>query len=283
MPRLNQLPAVHPLILSLLLSLVLAISSVVAGADASAVGEGAENEKGKPGGKLRAPTRILFVGNSYLYYNDSLHNHVKRMLAELRPELAESLEYKSATIGGARLKHHNIEWLLKPGQIGVGEPFEVVIMQGGSSEVLSERSRTAFYDTATRYADKARQIGARPYLYMTHAYVAPHRRARDNMIDEIAAAYTEAGRRAKATVIPVGLAFAESYRRRPDYALHMHFDGTHPNLRGTYLAALVVLQSVYGDAVDTLSYSYFDELSAADIDYLQAVASEVARVSSSPY
>ena len=28
------------------------------------------------------PSRILFVGNSYLYYNDSLHNHVKRMAAE---------------------------------------------------------------------------------------------------------------------------------------------------------------------------------------------------------
>ena len=27
------------------------------------------------------PTRVLFVGNSYFYYNDSLHNHVQRMVA----------------------------------------------------------------------------------------------------------------------------------------------------------------------------------------------------------
>lgn len=26
------------------------------------------------------PLRILFVGNSYLYYNDSLHNHVRRIV-----------------------------------------------------------------------------------------------------------------------------------------------------------------------------------------------------------
>ena len=26
------------------------------------------------------PKRILFVGNSYLYYNDSVHNHVESML-----------------------------------------------------------------------------------------------------------------------------------------------------------------------------------------------------------
>jgi hypothetical protein len=28
------------------------------------------------------PKKILFIGNSYLYYNDSVHNHVKRMLIE---------------------------------------------------------------------------------------------------------------------------------------------------------------------------------------------------------
>ena len=28
-------------------------------------------------------TRVLFIGNSYLYYNDSLHNHVERMAQEL--------------------------------------------------------------------------------------------------------------------------------------------------------------------------------------------------------
>ena len=26
------------------------------------------------------PQRILFVGNSYFYYNDSLHNHVRRIV-----------------------------------------------------------------------------------------------------------------------------------------------------------------------------------------------------------
>ena len=30
--------------------------------------------------KVTSPQRLLFVGNSYLYYNDSLHNHVRRMV-----------------------------------------------------------------------------------------------------------------------------------------------------------------------------------------------------------
>ena len=75
------------------------------------------------------PARLLFVGNSYLYYNDSLHNHVERMVSALKPELREHLIYKSATIGGARLDQHNLDWLLGVGNIGVTQPFEMVVLQ----------------------------------------------------------------------------------------------------------------------------------------------------------
>ena len=55
-------------------------------------------------------SRILFIGNSYLYYNDSVHNHVKRMLIEHYGD--EDIITKSATIGGSRLHNHNIDHLL---------------------------------------------------------------------------------------------------------------------------------------------------------------------------
>ena len=58
------------------------------------------------------PERILFVGNSYLYYNDSLHNHFRRMVEEAFPSRIDNLEFKSATIGGSRLSHYNIDHLL---------------------------------------------------------------------------------------------------------------------------------------------------------------------------
>ena len=49
------------------------------------------------------PTHVLFVGNSYLYYNDSLHNHVRRMAIAADSSLEKKMKYKSATIGGASL------------------------------------------------------------------------------------------------------------------------------------------------------------------------------------
>ena len=56
------------------------------------------------------PERILFVGNSYLYYNDSLHNHLRRMVEEKNPSRKENMGYKSATIGGSILAHHDLKY-----------------------------------------------------------------------------------------------------------------------------------------------------------------------------
>ena len=220
-------------------------------------------------------TRVLFIGNSYLYYNDSLHNHVKRMASERFSDLANrDFQYKSATIGGARLQHHNIEWLLTPGKIGVDRPFQAVIMQGGSFEPLTADTRKVFIETAKNYAEKVRAVGGKPFLYMTHAYVSPHRRAKPGMINRISDTYRRAGREAKAQVIPVGLAFERSYKQRPDFSLHMAFDGTHPNLRGTFLGAYVTFFTLYGDSADPLEYDYFGRLSPEDVNYLQRVAKE---------
>ena len=222
-----------------------------------------------------ALTRVLFVGNSYLYYNDSLHNHVERMAQERYSNTqSRDFQYKSATIGGARLKHHNLDWLLTPGQIGVDLPFQVVIMQGGSFEPLTERTRAVFIDTTVAYAQKVRQIGATPMLYMTHAYVAPHHRVDEAMIRVVSKTYIDAGQAAQAEVIPVGLAYERSYKERPSFSLHADFDGTHPNLRGTYLGACVVFLSLFDDDESSLSYDYFGRLPQDEALYLQRIARE---------
>ena len=58
------------------------------------------------------PKSTLFIGNSYLYYNDSLHNHFKRIVKERNPNF-NVRGIKSATISGARLENHNLDYLLK--------------------------------------------------------------------------------------------------------------------------------------------------------------------------
>ena len=72
----------------------------------------------------------------------------------------------------------------------------------------------------------------------------------------------------------MGLASARSYEERPNFSLHMHIDGTHPNLRGTMLGADVTFLTLYGEPTSTLDYDYFGRISADDVAYLQRIAKE---------
>lgn len=223
------------------------------------------------------PARVLFVGNSYFYYNDSLHNHVERIAGELGPFAADQYEYKSATIGGASLDQHPLAHLLQVGRLGVDQPFELVILPGGSFEPLRDDRRRRFLETAREFDALIQAHGARTALYMTHAYVPPHARHDPEMIDKIVSLYVETGEQLDALVIPVGLAFERAYAERPDIQLHKPFDGSHPSLLGTYLAACVVYASVYRNPVDGLQYDYFGAVPSADAAFLQRIANETVR------
>ena len=46
----------------------------------------------------KTPERVLYIGNSYLYYNDSLHNHVRRMFEEIYPNEIDTVSYTHLTL-----------------------------------------------------------------------------------------------------------------------------------------------------------------------------------------
>jgi hypothetical protein len=221
---------------------------------------------------MSEPSHVLFVGNSYLYYGDSVHNHVRRMAQEAGFEPGSGFVYKSATIGGAALFDHNIEHLVNHENLRVDRPFEVVVLQGGSAAALSEERRRLFRDTALQYAGIIDEASGQTALYMTHAYVEPHERYQPGMIADIASLYIETGNEIGALVIPVGLAFEEAYRRRPEIELHKDFDGTHPDLAGTLLASFTVFASLYGASPTGNPYDYFGEVDADTLQFLQSVA-----------
>ena len=138
------------------------------------------------------PKSILFIGNSYLYYNDSMHNHVEELMEDFYKD--QEIVTKSATIGGSRLENHNIDHLLKPKNLQRKEQVDMVIMQGGSGEVIDEVSRKKFIKTAVKYSKKARKKGVKPALFMTHAYTENDDRYEPNLIEKIKMTYFEAGR-----------------------------------------------------------------------------------------
>jgi hypothetical protein len=203
------------------------------------------------------PERVLFVGNSYYYYNNSLHNHVSDLVKASDAALGARLQFKSSTIGGAALNHHNMAHLTEPGRIGVTQPFQWVVMQGGSAEPLSQSRREIFRQTAMTHAEMVKARGGQVALYMTHAYVKPHRLASPQNITATESMYVEVANEIGALVIPVGLAFREAYQRFPNLKLHLP-DGTHPSLLGTYLAACTTYATLYGRSPVGVKYNKLD-------------------------
>ena len=216
------------------------------------------------------PETILFIGNSYLYYGDSLHNHFRRMVEEYFSDYDAS-SVKSATIGGSRLKHHNVERLIKPKAISSIEKFDLVILQGGSSETLTEDNRKEFSYFVKKHVETIRANNSQAALYMTHAYVKPHKDFMDNQIKIIEETYTKVGNDNQVLVIPVGLAFDLAYQEQPSIKLHRP-DATHPSLLGTYLAACTVFSSIYGKTPIGLKYDYYGAINEKDKMFLQATA-----------
>jgi hypothetical protein len=221
------------------------------------------------------PRQILFVGNSYFYYNDSLHNHLNRMLAEAEGRDDDDLlPYRSITISGGSLSHHPLEHYLTPGAIGYDEPFDAVVLAGHSAAGNSDNRRAAFRDAVLAANEAIAGHGAQTVLYMTHAYGEGHNNFDPEMTDNLASLYTEVAAEIDATVIPVGLAFARAYEERPDLELHVEFDHSHPNLAGSYLAAATALATLYGISPVGLSYDYYGRLDAETAAFLQEIAAE---------
>jgi len=218
------------------------------------------------------PGRILFIGNSYTYYNGSLHVHANRIAREA--DSASRYDYRAATIAGAPLHYHAIEHLITPGRLGVKEPFQVVILQSNSTDAMSERDRARFRETAVEFSAAIARRGAKTALYMTQAHVKPSRYAGTDMLRRTAEMYIEAGNEIGAIVIPAGLAFEEAYRRRPDIKLHSELDGSHPSLLGTYLAACTVYATLYGRRSEGNAYDYQRTIAREDALFLQKVADD---------
>jgi len=217
------------------------------------------------------PQNILFIGNSYFYYNDSLHNHVRRMLGEAYPEM--TFTFKSSTISAARLHHHNFDHLIDHKNLGVKEKYDLIIMQAGSFEFSNSEFRKKYIETVKEFSSKAKNSDIKTALYMFHDYLPHERRYRENNLKEVIATHRQAAKETDSLLLPIALAFEKAYAKRGDIKLH-HPDGSHPALLGHYLAAYTIFAYLTNSSPVGLKYNYLNQLSDEDILFLQTIAWE---------
>ena len=226
---------------------------------------------------VETPKRVLFLGNSLVYYNGALQTHTHRIAAAATPPLMVRDGFKSVHITSAFLHHYPIEFLVQPANVGFKEPFEIVVLGGSIQEAMTDAARAKYRQTAIAFDAVIKKHGGKTALLWLPAVVKPNPLADSDMFGKTQDLMLSVGNEIGALIIPVGLAYQEAYRQRPGIKLQMGYDGSHPTVAGQYLAGAVVYGSLYGKSAVGNPYDYFGALDKDTKDFVQRVADETVR------
>ena len=226
------------------------------------------------------PKAMLWVGNSFFYYNNSMHGHVSQLVSGGD----KSVQHRgvSVTISGSGVDWHDMDSYLAGG-IGKysflpgneirfnppGRQFDAVMFMDCSQCPIHPQLGPVFHEYAKKNADSIRAYGAKPVLFMSWAY-----KDKPEMTKQLADEYIKAGKANGAQVVPAGLAFAKSVAKKPDLDLYVA-DKRHPSLAGTYLAACTVYGALLGKS--PVGNKYTAGLPADVAAHLQQVAWETVQ------
>ena len=192
--------------------------------------------------------KILFIGNSYTYYND-----LPAILKALAEENGKAVEVFSVTKGGRKLFQYLDEvdeYSEKLDALLSEHEFDVTFLQEQS--ILPILDPNAFLDGARRICEKLAGRTKRVILYETWGRkegsqtLTEHNWTREGMTRDLAASYASVASAIGAEVSHVGLAFYALNESHPEIDLH-HSDLTHPSRVGSCLAAIEHYKTIFGE------------------------------------
>jgi hypothetical protein len=221
---------------------------------------------------IDAPTKVLFIGNSYSYYNNGIATLYSNLVRASGLWRNGEFSTRQKTISGGRLVEHLAgfsELLTLPNS----QSWNVVVLQEYSNgPIKNSSSATEFQHYSSELAKVIREHHATPVFFMTWAY-----KGNKAMVQQLRDAYVAQANKLNILVVPVGLAFADSQEKFPAIELYSKdVQGTneqgqvvysavekHPSLAGSYLAACVFYATLQGKSPAGISYT-------ADLSYEQA-------------
>ena len=203
---------------------------------------------------------IMLIGNSFFYYNNSLHNHLGD-LYDADPEL-KTPKRRSITINGSSLSWHDVESYLSNDEIGsfkinsetnTYEPYEdreidVVIMMDCSLCPINDERKSSFYKYVKKHSKTVRSKGAEPILFMSWPY-----KNKPEMQNQLEKEFLKVSKINKLRMIPAGQAFLHINQNYPNINLYTN-DLRHPSKEGTYLAALMVFTTLNNTSPEGNAY-----------------------------
>ena len=183
--------------------------------------------------KQSGEIKILFIGNSYSFFND-----LPGMLEKLAKANEKKVSAKIVARNGASLEEN---WNEEKAVNAIrGEKWDYVVLQERSSLAGSRTSPTLEY--ARLFDKEIKKSGAQTLLYLTPAY-----KTRQADLQNTREGYAKIAVDLNARVVPVGTAFESVFAKMPEIVLH-DADDVHPNKKGTFLAAYLFYAAIFGDS-----------------------------------
>ena len=212
--------------------------------------------------QVENPKSVVFIGNSFFYYNNGVHKPTLGMV-KASPALGKGHRFRNITINSSSLEWHDIQSYVTNEKIGSfsitsenlykkyePEKYDLAIMMDCSQCPIHPDRKDLFNFYVDSHSQTLRNFGVEPSLLMTWAY-----KDKPEMINGLSSAYIAAGNRNNIMVFPVGLAFQLSQLENPSIELYTP-DKRHPSKAGTYLMAAVIYSSIYNVSPINNSYDY---------------------------
>lgn len=197
----------------------------------------------------RDTLKVLFVGNSYTYYNNLI-----QMVSLISDSVDTKLICTKSTVGGTRLREHwNEEKGLKSKSLIENGKYDIVVFQDHSLGAIEQPDSLLYF--GNKFCSLIKSIGAKPFLYNTWSRkTTPQTQP---IIDKV---YQQLAYSCGATLVKVGDYWQEAIKRSPDIEMY-NVDGSHPSHLGTFMAALAFVKSITGQLPERLPtvYNYYDK------------------------
>lgn len=259
--------------------------------DGTAVGTDETQESGTPGEVTTSESaqaltprdpggtyRVLFIGNSFTYYNDM--NQPNGIFARIAKKAGYSGIKVTTVYKGGYYLHQFLDDSDSYGHqvltlLGSSTKFDIVILQEQSANPIADPGD--FYESCRRFKELIDKNGAEMWLYSTWGYKTGHSGlgtygpTTEAMEMKLRAAYTAIAEELGVKVGYAGAAMTKCFRDHPEIDLY-NSDLKHPSAAGSHLIAWTLFGTIFG--VDPATLTDNADMTAAFAEKLKAAASD---------
>lgn len=195
--------------------------------------------------------KILFIGNSYTFYND-----LPSIVYNLAKDSGKDINVDSVTKGG-RFLYENLgedEYSIKLRSLLTKNEYDILVLQEQSHFALKDYGK---FEESIGLLKKLVSAG-RTVLYATWGRKAgselldEYKITSEEMTERLYLAYSSAAAKHGCEIAPVGLYFRQISTKHPEIELYDK-DKSHPSEAGSSLAALVLYKRIFSEPPKVLS------------------------------